>query len=114
MHVGEREFLFALCLDGFLVLGAEVRVEATALTPLAVFIGGHDDGRVEVAVAQLRADDILVERVVVFHFLLHVVGQAQVVRATLQVVLCDGRGALYLPAWMEQRVGNGVFLQVQV
>ena len=110
VHVGEVEFLLAFCLVDFRILVLEILLQRPALHPFAIFLGRHHDGRVEVGVADLRADDVSVEGVVVDDILLEVVGTFQVGWILVEIVVGDGSGALDLPAWMEQRVGNLLFV----
>ena len=77
-----------------------------ALTPSEILIEVHHDGSAHIGAANLVADDVAVDGVVILHRLLHVLGTLQVGRALVQVVVGDGDGALNLPAGVEQRVGD--------
>ena len=97
MHVGEVKLLLALLLENLLVLLAIEVCPALSLAPHPVLVWSHHDRRTDVGATDLVADDIAVDGVVILHRL-------------LQVVKGDGGGALYLPARMEQRVGDFLFI----
>jgi len=107
-HVGEVELLLALSLVYFIVLSTEKSVAAVALAPFHILAGSHHDGCVEIGGAYLRADDIPVEGIVIHHLIAQPLRALQVHRTLVEVVVGDGRGALYLPSGMKQRVGNAV------
>ena len=110
VHVGEVELLLALSLVYLVVLLAEELVHHAALAPLAILLLRHHERGVDVRVGYLRADDVAVERVVVHHVLLQVVGTLQVGSILVEVVERYGQRALYLPARMQQRVGYRVLV----
>ena len=110
VHVGEVELLLALSLIYLVVLLAEELVHHASLAPLAILLLRHHKRGVDVRVGYLRADDVAVERVVVHHVLLQVVGTLQVGGILVEVVERYGQRALYLPARMQQRVGYRVFV----
>ena len=111
MHVSKREFVFARFLGNFTVLAAEEAVEFLFLAPSTILVWSHHDGCRQIAFAHLGAYIIAVERVVIYHLLFDVVRQVEVGGIAVEVVLCDGHRALYLPAWMEQRIRNGVLVK---
>ena len=102
VHVGEVELLLALRLYHLLVLAAPEVAHELALAPLEVLAEVHHDGGAHIGAANLVADDVAVDGVVVLHRLLHVLGPLQVGGALVEVVLGDGDGALYLPPGVEQ------------
>ena len=55
VHVGKRELVLALVRHILGILLAEEVVEGPLLTPLQVFLRGHQHGGVQIAVAYLRA-----------------------------------------------------------
>ena len=110
MHVGERELILAVLLDERVVLLAEKAVELFLLAPLAVFPGSHNDRRRKITITHLRAYVIPVERIVVDNFLLDVFRKRQVGRIRVEVVFGYRRYTLYLPTWMQQRVGYCIVL----
>ena len=110
VHVGEVKLLLALSLVDLVVLLAEELVHHAALAPLAILVLRHHERGVDVRVGYLRTDDVSVERVVVHHVLLQVVGTLQVGSILVEVVERDGQRALYLPARMQQRVGYRVLV----
>ncbi len=81
------------------------------LAPFHIFLRRHHDGRGEPGLANACTDDVAVDGVVVGHLILHAVGRLEVDGTRLEVVVGDGGGALYLPSRVEQRVGDGVFVQ---
>ena len=106
MHIREIELLLTLSLINLAVLLAEVSLHRLLLTPLAIFLRSHVYRRIEIGVAHLRTDDVKVERVVIFHLLLQVIGAFQVGRILVEVLHGDGQRALDFPSGVEQRVGN--------
>ena len=110
VHVGEVKLLLALGLVHLVVLVAVIAVARLALAPSAILLGRHDDGRLEPHAADARAYHVAVECVVVDHLLVQVVGAFQVGGGQTVVVYRERRGALYLPARVEQRVGYGVLV----
>ena len=102
MHVGEVELLFALCLVYLIVLRTEELAHLLRSAPVQILLGRHHNRRGNPLLANLRTNDVAVERVVILHLLLHVLGSLQVGGVLLQVVVGDGGGALNLPAGVQQ------------
>ena len=102
MHVGEVELLLALCLIYLIVLRTEELPHLLRGAPVQVLLWSHHNGCSNPLLANLRTDDVAVERVVILHLLLHVLGSLQVGGVLLQVVVGDGSGALNLPAGVQQ------------
>ena len=78
MHIGKRELLLALRGNILCLLLAEEGLALATLTPLVILLGSHQDGGVQIRVANLRTDAVVAQRVVVFHLLLDVLGQTKV------------------------------------
>ena len=78
VHVGEVKFLLSLGLVYLVVLLAVVGTSLVELAPCHVLGRRHHDGSREPCAAQLVADDVAVQRVVVLHVVFHVVGALQV------------------------------------
>ena len=114
MHVGKRELLLALRLVGLRVLVAEESLTAAPLTPLQILLGRHQHGSVQVGVAYLRTDEVEPQRVVVLHLLPYVLGRMQIKCRRVQVFSNQGCRALNLPAGMQQRVRDGLVLDLQL
>ena len=110
MHVGEVELLLAFRLQYLAVLRTEETVALLLLAPLAILLGSHHYRGIDVCVANLRADDIAVERVIINHILLQVIRQVEVGRITTKVVEGYRRDALNVPSGVEERVGDRVFI----
>ena len=106
VHIGEVEFLLAFRLVDFVVFRAKKLAKLLFRAPVEIFRRRHHNRRGNPLVADFRADDVAVERVVVLHLLLHILRTLQVGGILVEVVVGDGRGALNLPARVQQRVGN--------
>ena len=78
VHIGKRELLLALRGNILSLLLAEEGLALAAFTPLVILLGSHQDGGVQIRVANLRTDAVVAQRVVVFHLLLDVLGQTKV------------------------------------
>ena len=98
MHVGKRELVLALVLHVLRVLLAEEVLHRPFLTPTAILFRGHQDGGVQVGVADLRADIIHVGRVVILHRLTDIVRTLQVDGGRVEVSHQHGSRLLDTPA----------------
>ena len=110
VHVGKVELVLAFLLVDLVVLGAVIGISPMLLAPCHVFLGRHHDGSGHVGRADLRADDVAVDGVVVHHLVFQSLRPLQVHGVLLQVVVGDGGCPLDLPAGIQERVGNGVVI----
>ena len=102
VHIAERELLLSVRFEYLLVLRTEVAVAHLSFAPFTIFLSRHHDGRTQIAASHLGADDITIQRVVILHFLLDVVGHAEISTTPLQVFFRDGLGTLDFPTGMQQ------------
>ena len=98
MHISKRELvlIFLLHLNGILL--AEEFLHHPSFTPLTVFLGRHQDRRIQIRVANLRTDIIDIGRIVVLYRLPDVIGTPQVESRGVEVFYDDWRGLLHTEA----------------
>ena len=106
VHVGKVEFLLAFVRHVLGILLAEELVHLAALAPLVILFGGHQHRGIQVAVTNLRANDVHAGRVVVLYLLLDILGEVQVEGRRVEVGHLDGGRLLYLPAGAHEGVGR--------
>ena len=75
VHVHQVELVLTLVGHVLFFLGAEEIVTGTFLTPLPILLRSHQNGGIQIGVANLRADDVDIQRVIVFYRLLDIVWQ---------------------------------------
>ena len=114
VHVCERELVLVLRLVGLVVLLAEEELTLSALRPQHILLGRHQDRRVQVGIAQLRADEVESQRVHVLRLLTDIVGHAKVDGGRVEVAHLHRCRPLDAPAGMQQRVGNRLVLDLHL
>ena len=98
VHIGKVELLLALVGYVLGILLAEEALALLALAPLAILLGSHQHGGVQIGVAHLRAQHIDVQGVVILHLPLDILREVQVEGAGVEVGHLYGCRLLYLPA----------------
>ena len=78
MHIGKTELLLALVLHILRILLAEEALQFALLAPCSVFFRGHQQGGIQIVVANLRTNDIHARRVVILHLLTDILRESQV------------------------------------
>ena len=106
VHIGKRELVLALVLYVLHVLLAEEVAQRPFLHPLAILLGRHQHGGIQVRVADLRADIVHIGRIVILHRLTDILGVPQVDGRRVQILHHDGGCALYAEARVQKRVGD--------
>ena len=86
VHIGKVELIFAGVLGVLGVLLVEEVVQGSFLHPSAILLGSHQYGSIQIRVAQLCADVVHVQRVVILHGLAYVGRCLQVDGRAVQVV----------------------------
>ena len=114
MHVREVELVLSFLPQYLLVLRAVIIGKAAFLRPSAVFFRRHHNRCHHVAVADFVADDIAIERVVVFYGLPHILRTDEIGGVLFEVVVGNRGSALHLPSGMEQRVGDGFLVNFHI
>ena len=98
MHICEAELLLAFIGHVLCILLAEEVPQFTLLAPFTIFLGSHQQGGVQIAVANLRADDIHTRGVIILHLLTDILRQMQVNSRRVQVGHLHRSRLLNLPS----------------
>ena len=97
MHIHKVKLTFSVVFHVFRVLLPEESPHRPLFRPLLILLGSHQNGGIQVRVAQLRAYVIHIGRIIVLHRLTDIIWHPQVEGTRVEVIHQDGSRGLNAP-----------------